>query len=413
MKTLFFNPSSIITVDTEGKNYKSGTEQNELYPISGHSIICEDGIIADILPTDKIDKSLFDRDYDLSGKTVLPGFIDCHTHTVFAGSRADEFRRKIAGADYEEIAREGGGIMSTVRAVRASTKDDLVKIAQPRIESFIEQGITTLEIKSGYGLSFDDEVKILEAIKELNTLYPVDITATFLGAHTIPAEYADNRDDFIDLIINKMLPYIAEHKLADYCDAFCEATAFTANEVDKIFTKASSLGLNLKLHTEQFNNIGGLKVAAKHKCSSVDHLEVFDKSNLQLLKESGMTAVLLPGVSFFLNYGYAPGRDLIDNNIPVALSTDFNPGSSHISNISMIMGIAALKMKLTIEEIISAFTINAAKAIKREKFTGSIEKGKQADFAIINSENYSDLVYHTGENLNVMTVKDGQVIYNR
>ncbi|GJQ63846.1 MAG: imidazolonepropionase [Melioribacteraceae bacterium] len=413
MRTLYFNPASIVTVDTFSKNVKSGRSQNELSPLYGKSLLCKDGLLVEIMDNAEAAECEVDRTYDLSGKTVLPGLVDCHTHTVFAGSRADEFREKIAGVDYEDIARRGGGILSTVNSVRKSTVEELVEIASERVEYFISQGITTLEIKSGYGLSFEDEVKLLKAVKILKDKFPIDIVSTFLGAHTFPPEFKDNRADYLDLIINKMLPYIAENNLAEYCDAFCEATAFTADEVDKIFSVASNLGFKLKLHSEQFNQVGGIDVAVKHKCTSVDHLEVFTQDQINLLKGNNIVSVLLPGVSFFLNYGYAPARTLIENDIPVALSTDYNPGSSHIANLNLVMSLAALKMKMTVEETISAVTINAAKAISREQSAGSIEVGKNADFAVFNTDNYSDIVYNVAKNLNIMTVKNGEVIYQK
>lgn len=412
MRTLFFNPESIVTVNTSGKNVKAGKEQNEISPLFGYSILCKDGIILEFVKNELAGEIEVDRTYDLSGKTILPGLIDCHTHTVFAGSRADEFKEKIAGVDYEDIARRGGGILSTVNSVRKANVEELYNIAKPRVEYFISQGVTTLEIKSGYGLSFEDEVKLLETVKLLKSHFPIDIVATFLGAHTFPPEYKNNREGYLQLLIDKMLPYISENNLAEYCDAFCEATAFSAEETDRIFSAASKLGFLLKLHTEQFNNIGGIPLAVKHNCTSVDHLEVFNDVQVADLQETGIVSVLLPGVSFFLNYGYAPARKLISANIPVALSTDFNPGSSHISNINLIMSLAAIKMRMTVEETISAVTINAAKAINREKISGSIEIGKNADFAVFDTQNYADIVYHVGKNLNVMTVKSGNVIYS-
>jgi imidazolonepropionase len=411
MKTLLFNPSTIVTVDTSGKNFKKGKELSEIGCLYDHSIIIEYELIKDILPTSSADKSKFEKIIDLTGKTILPGLVECHTHTAFAGSRADEFRQKISGFGYEEIAKKGGGINSTVTAVRSSSFEELVNIIKPMIEHFISQGITTLEIKSGYGLNFENERKLLQVINFLNEIYPIDIVPTFLGAHTFPKEFKDNKQGYLDEIINKMIPHFAEQKLAEFCDGFCEATAFSANEIDAIFASADKHDLKLKLHTEQFNSIGGLDVALKHKAVSVDHLEVIKNEDIPKLSKSDTVAVLLPGVSFFLNHTYAPARKLIEQNAIVALATDFNPGSSHISSLSLIMSIAALKMEMTIEETISAVTINSAKALCREKSIGSIEIGKKADFAVFNTSDYSDIVYSIGRNLNFMTIKDGTIIY--
>lgn len=413
MNQLLFNPAQILTIDTRGKNLKKGKEQSDIGLLENTSIGYEEGIIKKFIETSKVNKSDYDEVIDLSNKVVLPGLVECHTHTVFAGSRADEFRMKLEGTDYEEIACKGGGIISTVKAVRNSSFDELVNIVKPRIEYFISQGITTLEIKSGYGLSFFDEIKILQVIQHLNKIYPIEIVATFLGAHTFPPEYKKDRKKYIEIIIDEMLPYISENNLGEFCDAFCESTAFNAEEVDKIFTAAKKNNLRLKLHTEQFNNIGGLEVALNHKAVSVDHLEVLSDEQIEKLKKSKTTAVLLPGVSFFLDYDYAPARKLIDKKIPVALSTDYNPGSSHIANLNLIMSLAALKMKMSIEEIITSVTINSAAALCREKEVGSLEIGKRADFAVFNTNHYADIVYQVGKNICCMTIKDGKIIYEK
>jgi imidazolonepropionase len=411
MKTLLYNPASILTVDTSGKNCKLGKELSEIGCVSDHSIIIEDDLIKDILPTSSLEKNKFDKIIDVTGKTVLPGLVECHTHTAFAGSRADEFRQKLSGVGYEEIAKKGGGINTTVQAVRSSTFEELVNLIKPRVEHFISQGITTLEIKSGYGLNFENERKLLQVINFLNEIYPIEIVPTFLGAHTFPPEFINNHQAYVDEIINKMIPHFAEQKLAEFCDGFCEATAFSAKEIDEIFSAADKHGLKLKLHTEQFNSIGGLDVALNHKAVSIDHLEVIKDEEIPKLTQSDTVAVLLPGVSFFLNHQYAPARKLIEQNAIVALATDYNPGSSHISSLSLILSLAALKMKMTIEETISAVTINSAKALCREKSIGSIEIGKKADFAVFNTSDYSDIVYSIGNNLNCMTIKNGKVVY--
>lgn len=411
MKKLIYNPAQILTINTEGKNLKRGKEQSEIGLLENHSIEIENGLIKSFVKSSSVKKEMYEEVIDVSNKTVLPGLVECHTHTVFAGSRADEFRMKLEGVDYEEIARKGGGIISTVKAVRQSTFDELVEAAKPRIEYFISQGITTLEIKSGYGLSFLDEIKLLQVIQHLNKIYPVDIVGTFLGAHTFPPEYKKDREKYIEIICDEMIPYVAKNKLAEFCDAFCESTAFSAKEVDKIFNAASKHKLKLKLHTEQFNNIGGLEVAINHKAASVDHLEVLKINQIELLKKSKIISVLLPGVSFFLNYDYAPARELIVNKIPIALATDYNPGSSHIANLNFIMSLAALKMKLSIEEVITSVTINSAAALNRAKEIGSLEIGKKADFAVFDTNNYADIVYQVGKNICCMTIKDGNIIY--
>lgn len=411
MLKLLLHPSQIVTVDTNGKNVKRGKELSEISPITGHSLLIENDIIKDFIPDASADKIKADLVIDLKGKTILPGLVECHTHTAFAGSRADEFRQKLAGTHYEEIARAGGGINATVSAVRNAGFDELAAIIKPRVEYFIAQGITTLEIKSGYGLDFENEIKLLKVIKYLNGTMPIDIIPTFLGAHTFPKELKDNRQGYIDLITGEMLPFIGKNKLAVFCDGFCEKTAFSAAEIDLIFTEAAKQNLSLKLHTEQFNSIGGLDVALKQGAVSADHLEVLEEQDIMKISGSDTTAVLLPGVSFFLDYGYAPARRLIDSGAIVALATDFNPGSSHIANLNLIMSLAALKMHMTIEETISAVTINAAKALNLNSDRGSIEIGKKADLSVFNTTDFSDIVYSVGKNLNQITIKNGDVIY--
>ena len=411
MKKLLYNPAQILTIDTAGKNLKKGKEQSNAGLLENTSIEIENGIIKGFVKSANAKKEKYDEVIDLSGKVVTPGLVECHTHTVFAGSRADEFRMKLEGTDYEEIAKKGGGIISTVKAVRESSFDELVEIVKPRIDYFIAQGITTLEIKSGYGLSFYDEIKLLQVIQHLNKIYPIDIIATFLGAHTYPPEYKKDRKKYIEIITEEMIPYVTENNLAEFCDAFCESTAFSAEEVDTIFKAAKKHKIKLKLHTEQFNNIGGLETAINNKAVSVDHLEVLKEEQINSLKKVKTISVLLPGVSFFLNYDYAPARKLIENNIPIALATDYNPGSSHIANLNFIMSLAALKMKLSIEEVISSVTINSAAALSREKEIGSLEIGKKADFAVFDTNNYADIVYQVGKNICGMTIKDGEIIY--
>lgn len=410
---LLTNAEQIVTCNTQGKNFKKGKELSELEVLSSHSIVIEDDLIKDILPSYSI-KNYSDYEViDLRNKIILPGLIESHTHTAFAGSRADEFKMKLEGIHYEEIAAKGGGILKTVNAVRNTSLTDLIDLIKPRIDEFIAQGITTLEIKSGYGLDFENEIKLLHAINILNEIYPIDIVPTFLGAHTYPAEFKFNHAAYVEEITNKMIPHIAKNNLAEFCDAFCETTAFSADEVDLIFSSASEYGLKLKLHTEQFNNIGGIDIALKHNAVSVDHLEVLNDRDIPKLANADIVCALLPGVSFFLNHQFAPARKLIDSGAIVALSTDYNPGSSHIINFHLIMQLAALKMQMKIEEIINAVTINAAKSLLRNDKIGSIEIGKKADFSVFDTNEYPDLIYSVGRNLNYMTIKNGEIIYKK
>lgn len=408
---LIANSAQIVTVNTNGKNVMRGADLKHIGVLTEHAIIIEDDRIKDIIPNNSIkNPSKYDI-IDAQDKIVLPGLVECHTHSAFAGSRADEFKLKLQGKTYEQIARRGGGILSTVNAVRNSSPKDLIRLLVPRIQYFISQGITTLEIKSGYGLDFENELKMLEVIHKMKSFFSIDIISTFLGAHTYPPEFKDNHKGYIDLINKKILPIVAEKKLAKFCDAYCELSAFSAAEVDVVFKRAKELGFQLRLHSEQFHNIGGLELALSHDAVSVDHLEVMYDKHIFKLAAFDIVAVLLPGVSFFLNYDYAPARKLIDNNAIVALSTDYNPGSSHIANLNLIMSLAAIRMEMTFEEVIAAVTINAAKAVLKNREIGSIEIGKKADFAIFDVLDYAEIIYNVGKNLNVMTIKNGKVIF--
>ncbi len=413
MIKLLTNASQIVTVGTGKTNLKRGNDLSDIGLLEDYAIVLENDIIQDLVPNYSLKKSSEKLVIDLKDKVILPGLVECHTHTAFAGSRGDEFRERLRGTSYEEISLKGGGINSTVKSVRMASFEDLLKQIIPRIDYFISQGITTLEIKSGYGLSYYDEIKLLQVINHLNSIYKIDIIPTFLGAHTYPPEYKNDHYKYLDIIINEMIPFISENNLAIFCDGFCEKTAFSAQEVDKIFAAAVNSGLKLKLHTEQFNNIGGLDIALKYKSTSVDHLEVLQTADIKKLGESDTVCVLLPGVSFFLNYDYAPARKLIQGNAVIALATDFNPGSSHIANLNLIMSLAAINMNMSIEEVISAVTINAAAALDLNNSRGSIEPGKKADFAVFDTKEYADIVYSVGKNLNCMTIKNSEIIYNQ
>ena len=413
MQLLIQNPSQIITVNTNGIGFKRGHDLDDIALLEQHSIAIEDNLIKDFLPNSSVDKTKFDKVIDARGNIVLPGLVECHTHLVFSGSRADEFKQKLAGIPYEEIASKGGGINKTVQSVRETSFEDLLKISSTRVENFIRQGVTTLEIKSGYGLDYENEIKLLKVINQLNNSYPIDIIPTFLGAHTFPKEFYGDREGYIKLITENMLPEISKENLADACDAFCESTAFSKEEVDLIFKKANKLGLRCKLHTDQFNSIGGIDIAISNNALSVDHLEVIEDKDISKLSDIETVAVLLPGVSYFLKHKYAPAKKLIDANAIIALATDFNPGSSNIMNISFIMSLAAIKMNLNVEQIISAYTINSAKALNLSHKIGSLEIGKQADFSIYKTDNYADLIYNTAENLNIKTIKNGKIIYDK
>jgi len=346
---------------------------------------------------------------DARGCVILPGLIDSHTHTVFAGSREDEFEMKLQGATYAQIAQKGGGIVNTMHATRRVSKGELVAIGLDRVRQAMEFGITTLEIKSGYGLTQADEIKMLEAISELRNHTPVDIVSTFLGAHTFPPEFRKNREAYVTLVCKEMIPMVADRKLAEFCDAFCEKDVFTVDQTRRIFETAKKFGLKLKLHADQLTNAGGAELCAEMGAVSADHLENISEEGIDALKFSNVVAGLLPGCSFFLNMQYPPARKLIQAGVSVALATDFNPGSCMTQNLQLIMSIACTQMKMTPAEVIEGVTLNAAKSLGR-KDIGNIQVGLKADLAIFKVPNYRFIPYNFGQNHLKHLIKSGKVI---
>lgn len=347
---------------------------------------------------------------DASSFVALPGFVDSHTHLLFAGSRENEFAQRAEGKTYQEIAAQGGGILSTVKATRSATKKELKKLASKRLDAMMKHGTTTAEIKSGYGLDANSEIKMLEAITELAEEHFMTVIPTFLGAHAIPPEFKDRKEEYVKLICNTMLPYIAKRNLARFCDVFCETGYFSAEESRQILQCAQTLGLQLKLHADEFNSIGGTSLAAELQAVSVDHLEHSNEEGLQKLQKSSTVAVVLPGVSFFLHNPYAPARKLIDAGIPLAIASDFNPGSCMSFSMPLMMTIACTQMNLTPEEAITACTINGAAALGLSRTVGSIEVGKQADIILYDIPDYHYLAYHFGTNLVAKVIKRGVIL---
>ena len=385
---LIKNIKGLVGIDDGNILKKSGAEMSQLTIIENAFLLLEDGKIKDFGSMNSSqfsvnsEPSTDNKTIDATGKFVLPSFVDSHTHLVFAASREEEFVMRIKGKSYEEIAEAGGGILNSAKKLQAMSEDELFENALLRLNEMMSFGTGAVEIKSGYGLTVNDELKMLRVIKRLKKVSPITIKATFLGAHAIPPEYKQNRNGYIDLIIDEMLPQIAAEKLADYCDVFCDQGFFTVDETDKILSAASKFGLRAKIHGNELGQTGGVQVAVKNNALSVDHLEFAGDEEIDCLKNSETMPVALPNCSFFLGLPYTPARKMIDAGLPVCFATDYNPGSSPNPRMSFIVSLACTQMKLTPEEAINATTINGAFALELSKTHGSIAKGKVANVFI-------------------------------
>ena len=360
---------------------KSGTEMDILNNIDNAYLLINDGIIIDFGVMNDLPETTAEV-IDANNRFVLPCFVDSHTHIVFAKSREEEFVMRIKGKSYEEIAEAGGGILNSARKLQAMSEDELFESAKARLFEVIKYGTGAIEIKSGYGLTVEDEMKMLRVIKSLKAISPITIKATFLGAHAIPTEYKQNREGYINLVINDMLPEVAAENLAEYCDVFCDQGFFTVDETERILIAAKQYGLKAKIHGNELGYTGGVQIAVKHQALSVDHLEYTGEAEIASLKSGNTMPVGLPNCSFFLGIPYAPGRQLIDAGLPFCLASDYNPGSSPNGRMSFVLALACTQMKLTPKEAINATTINGAYALELSHTHGSITKGKLGNVII-------------------------------
>jgi imidazolonepropionase len=412
MNLALINIKQLVTVPAKGKRVKTGASMKELGIIENAAVIVEHDKISWIGRMEDLSMgSLKEAEVlDCIDRVVMPGFVDAHTHLAFAGSREQEFAMRSAGSTYQEIAAKGGGILSTVAQVREATKKDLKKNARRWLNAILKHGTTTVEIKSGYGLDMSNEIKMLEAINELNDEEVMTVVPTFLGAHAYPVEFKDRKEEFVREISDRMVPYVGSKKLAVFCDVFCENGYFSVPECKLILTHAKHFGMIPKVHAEELSASGGAELAAHLGAVSADHLEHISDKGIEAMAHAGVVGVLLPGVSFFLNHQYAPARALIEAGVPVAIASDFNPGSCMSYSMPLMMTIACTHMKMSPEEAITASTLNAAAALNLSNETGSIEIGKKADMILLDIPNYQFLPYHFGENHVDKVVKNGVVL---
>ena len=399
MTHLFINIKELIQVREASVKKVSGKEMNILPTIKNAFLIIKNGLIFDFGKMSNLEEYSFDKKTDCTGKMILPAWCDSHTHIVYAGNREQEFVDRINGLSYEEIANNGGGILNSTEKIKATSEENLYNESAKRLEEVIALGTGAIEIKSGYGLTVSSELKMLRVIKKLKENYDIPIKATFLGAHAIPTEFKNNKQEYLNLIIDEMLPEIAKENLADFIDIFCEVGYFTVDDTDKILTAGKKCGLTPKTHVNQFNSIGGIDISIKHKALTVDHLEVLSDYDLEALKVSETMPVALPSCSYFLSIPYAPVRKLIDNGLAIALASDYNPGSSPSGNMNFVVATACIKMKMTPNEAINAATINGAHAMNLNEEMGSITKGKLANFFITKEiPSYNVIPYNFGNN---------------
>lgn len=413
MKLLIYNIKELIQVREEKSGFISGTEMKKLPTLENAYVFMVDGLIADYGSMEVIPADYYNADnkIDASGKMVFPSFVDSHTHLVYPASREIEYIDKIRGLSYEEIAKRGGGILNSAKMMKEATEDQLVEDSMKRLKEIIKYGTGAVEIKSGYGLTTDTELKMLRVIKRLKQLSPLTIKSTFLGAHSIPMEYRNDQAKYVDIVINEMLPEVAKDDLADYIDVFCDKGFFTIEDTERILEAGLKYGIQGKIHANELDYSGGIQAGVKYNALSVDHLEFTGKQEIEVLLDSGTMPTVLPGAAFFLGMKYAPVREMMDAGLPVALASDFNPGSSPSGNMQLIVSMASILYKMLPEEAINATTINTAYAMGLDSELGSITVGKKANIFITEEiPTYEYMPYYYGSNKVETAILNGKVL---
>ena len=399
MKTLFKNIQELIQVREPGVELLRGAEMKELPTIKNAWLLVENGKISDFGSMDELPSMEVSETIDATGKLILPTWVDSHTHLVYAGNREQEFVDRINGLSYEEIANRGGGILNSAEKLQETPEEELYLQSAKRLEEVMEMGTGAIEIKSGYGLTTEAELKMLRVIRRLNQNYGIAIRSTFLGAHALPKEYKENKEGYMKLLIEEMLPRITQENLTDFVDIFCEKGYFSVEDTDRLLEAAKTSGLRAKIHVNQFNSIGGIQSGVRNNAISVDHLEVMTEEDIQSLKDSATMPVALPSCSLFLGIPYAPAREMLAAGLPLALATDYNPGSTPSGNMNLVVSLACIRMKLTPAEAINAATVNAAYAMDISSTHGSITRGKAANLILTEAvPSYGFLPYSFGVN---------------
>lgn len=411
MTTLIINIQELLQVRETSITKVSGAEMAKLPTIKNAFLVLKDNLIEDFGSMDNLPEIKADKTIDATGKVVLPSWCDSHTHIVYAGNREQEFVDRINGLSYEEIANRGGGILNSAKKLNETSEEEIYEQSKVRLEEVMHLGTGAVEIKSGYGLTVDGELKMLRVIKKLAENYPIAIKATFLGAHAFPLHYKEDKAGYLDEMINEMLPEISKNKLADYVDVFCESGYFSVEETEKIMEAGLAFGLKPKIHVNQFNSIGGIQAGVKFNALSVDHLEIMNPEDIEALKDTETMPVALPSCSYFLSIPYTPAREMIKAGLPLALATDFNPGSTPSGNMNFVVATACIKMKMTPEEAINAATINGAYAMGLSETHGSITRGKKANLILTKPiSSYYQIPYAFGSNLIESVFVEGKIL---